>query len=125
MLEFQQRRKIKRFIYSRVMLIVLLVILFFVLKGVWGVYEKQQYTKDNLNKVSGDLQRLREREARLSTQINWLKTYNGTEAEIRDKYGLVKPGEEVITIVEPESSSSTDSLSENRKFWQKVWNWLQ
>jgi cell division protein FtsB len=125
MLEFQEKRKVKRLLYSRLTLVVLLLIIAWLLKSVWGVYEKQQYTKGNLEKTNADLAELKGREQMLSSEIEWLKTESGTEAEIRDKYGLVKPGEEVIVIVDKGGSNTTDSDLDKRSFWQKIVNWLQ
>jgi cell division protein FtsB len=107
------------------MVIILLILAVLFLKGVWGVYEKQRLTKENLNKVAADLKNLQEREKMLSTEIDWLKTKGGTEQEIREKYGLVKPGEEVIVIVDDEKDKAGDSQPANLGFWQKIWNWLQ
>ena len=111
--------------YSKLMVVILLILAVLFLKGVWSVYTKQKLTKENLDKVAGDLDNLKERERMLSTEINWLKTQNGTEQEIREKYGLVKPGEEVIVIVNDTKTSTSSEASSDLGFWQKVWNWLQ
>ena len=125
MLEFQEKRKVKRFMYSRITLVILLVIILLLLKSVWNVYEKESLTRDNLDKTASDLQGLKDREQMLSTEIDRLKTTSGTEAEIREKYGLVKPGEEVILIVDKNSSSTDDISPIEPSFWQKIVNWLQ
>jgi cell division protein FtsB len=126
MLEFQEKRKLRRFLYSRITLIILIIIIALVLKAVWGVYEKQRMTADNLSKAAANFQDLQAREKMLSSEINRLNTVGGTEEEIRDKYGLVKPGEEVITVVDNASSSPNDgSASDGRSFWQKVIDWFK
>ena len=125
MLEFQEKRKVKRFMYSRVTLVILLVIVAFLLKGIWGAYEKQRLTKENLNKVSIDFNKLKERESGLSSEIEWLGTKNGMEQEIREKYGLVKPGEEVIVIVNGGGGDSESIVSADSGFWQKMLEWLR
>lgn len=125
MLEFQEKRKVKKFIYSKLTLVILVIVIFFVLRGVWSVYQKEQYTRDNLNKTAQDLQGLKDREQMLSTEIDRLKTQSGTEAEIRDKYGLVKPGEEVIVIVDKNTDASNTDATSGDSFWQKMLDWLQ
>lgn len=124
MMEFQEKRRVKKALYSKITLVLLLFLLFIILRGVWGVYQKQKYTKDNLEKVEDNLAELKEREERLSAEIDWLKTENGMEQEIREKYGLVKPGEEVIIIVDKKDINLVDN-SENLSFWQKVLIWLK
>jgi cell division protein FtsB len=121
MLEFQEKRKIKKMIYSRLSVVLLLLVLLFVLKGVWGVYEKERLTRENLSRVQTELERLRERELYLSTGIERLKTPKGTEEEIRRKYGLVKPGEQVIVIVDEFNQSRQDRLIYPEKsLWDKI-----
>ncbi len=126
MLEFQEKRRLRNFLYSRVTLIVLLVAIFFLLNAVWKVYQKQDLTKDNLAKAAANLQGLQAREKMLSSEIERLKTESGTEQEIREKYGLVKPGEEVITVVDSNTATSTDfdTASNPASFWQKIMDWF-
>ena len=125
MLEFQEKRKIKRFFYSKVTLIFLIILIFLLLKMVWSVYEKQALTKDNLAKTAASFEGLQAREKMLSSSIDKLKTDSGIEQEIREKYGLVKPGEEVIVIVDGEDSTSSEPVSSEISFWQKVKDWLK
>ncbi len=125
MLEFQEKRKIKRFFYSPVVLVCLLILILFLLKMVWSVYEKQALTKDNLAKTAASFEGLQAREKMLSLSIDKLKTDSGIEQEIREKYGLVKPGEEVIVIVDGEDSTSSEPVSSEISFWQKVKDWLK
>jgi len=125
MLEFQEKRKIKRFFYSRVVLVCLLILILLLLKMVWGVYEKQALTKDNLAKTATSFEGLQAREKMLSLSIDKLKTDNGIEQEIREKYGLVKPGEEIIVVVDGEDNTSSGSVSSEISFWQKVKDWLK
>jgi len=125
MLEFQEKRKIKRFFYSRVVLVCLFILILLLLKMVWSVYEKQALTKDNLAKTAASFEGLQAREKMLSSSIDKLKTDSGIEQEIREKYGLVKPGEEVIVIVDGEGSTSSEPVSSEISFWQKVKDWLK
>jgi cell division protein FtsB len=124
MLEFQEKRKIKRLIYSKLTLVVLIIIIALLLNAVWGVYQKQSLAKDNLNKTAAVFEGLQAREKMLSSEIESLKTEVGVEAEIREKYGLVKPGEEVIVVVDKEtdSGSSTPASTDSSGFWQDVLN---
>ena len=124
MLEFQEKRKLRKFLYSRVTFVILLIFIGIVLKAVWGVYEKQKTTKDNLAKISLNLDSLRAREKMLSSEIERLKTEDGVEEEIRDKYGLVKPGEEVIIVVGGDADADPE-LTTPTSFWQKIKDWFK
>ena len=112
--------------YSWITVFILFVIFIFLANGVWNVYKKQRITKDNLDSVTTDLEKLKKRESKLSTEINWLKTEGGTESEIRDKYGLVKPGEEVIVIVDKKDDDKNNATELTEKsFWQKIMDMLK
>ena len=122
MLEFQEKRKLKRFLYSKITLVVLIVLIALALNAVWGVYKKQDMTKDNLAKTAATYNSLQDREKILSSEIERLETANGLEEEIREKYGLIKPGEEVIIIIDEEKDKDLDSVSSSISFWQKIKN---
>lgn len=123
MLEFQEKRKLRRFLYSRITLIIIIILIGLTLKAVLGVYEKQKESADNLSKVEANYEDLQVREKMLSSEIERLKTAGGTEEEIRLKYGLVKPGEEVITVVDSSSTGPDDSTGgADEGFWQKFEN---
>jgi cell division protein FtsB len=125
MLEFQEKRRFRRLLYSRVTFIILLLILIWLLNAVWKVYKKQDMTKDNLAKTAIDLEDLKAREKMLSLEIDRLKTEGGTEEEIREKYGLVKPGEEVLVVVDNNDNINSNSTSTKIGFWQRVLDWLK
>jgi cell division protein FtsB len=125
MLEFQEKRKLKKFLYSRVTLIILLIFIILLLKEVIEVYQKQSLTVDNLSKTAVTLEGLRARERMLTSEVERLKTEEGKEIEIREKYGLVRPGEEVITVVDRSGQTDSGGPSVEKSFWQKIINWLQ
>lgn len=106
-------------------MICLLIVIFFLLIKVWDVYKKQALTRDYLAKTAASLESLQAREKMLSSEIERLNTEEGTEEEIREKYGLVKPGEEVIVVVDEDSTDSNSFLPKETSFWQKLVNWLK
>jgi cell division protein FtsB len=125
MIEFQEKRRLKRFLYSKFTLIVLIIFIGFLLNAVWGVYQKQRLAKDNSDKVATALESLQGREETLSEEIGRLKQPSGIEEEIRKKYGLVKPGEEVIMIVSKDGEDDPATSKAPVSFWQKMLNWFK
>jgi cell division protein FtsB len=125
MLEFQEKRKFKRILYSKFTLVILIIIIGWILNAVWKVYIKQDLTKNNLVKTARDLEGLRTREKMLSSEIERLKTDGGVEEEIREKYGLVKPGEEILVVIDKEADINLSSTSTGISFWQKILDWLK
>ena len=124
MLEFQEKRKIWRILYSKVTLFILIILIVFLANSIWNLYKKQDLTKDNLGKTASSLDSLLVREKMLSSEIERLKIESGIEEEIREKYGLVKPGEEVIVVVDESESKNSNPTSSEVGFWQKIVNWF-
>jgi cell division protein FtsB len=125
MIEFQEKRRIKRMLYSKPVLLVLVILIGFLLNAVWNVYQKRQIAKDNYAKIADNLDKLQSREKILSAEIERLKLNEGMEEEIRERYGLVKPGEEVLVIVSDNKAQVSTSTSANTSLWQKIKNWLE
>jgi cell division protein FtsB len=125
MLEFQEKRRLKNFLYSKITLVILLILIGVAVNAVWGIYQKQHMAKVNLAKTAAVYEGLQVREKMLSSEIERLKTEDGKEEEIREKYGLVKPGEEVIVIVDKDEATNSDQDSTDISFWQKVVDWLR
>lgn len=122
MLEFQEKRKIKKFIYSKITLFILLVLILLTLKATWGVYTKYSLTKENMEKSATNAEKLLARQDFLESEIDRLQTPAGVEQEIREKYGLVKEGEEVIVILPAEQDIDVKAEAP-KSWWQKMKFW--
>ena len=125
MLEFQEKIKLKKLLYSKITLFILIIVTIFLLNAVWDVYKKQGITKANLVKTATSLGALQVREKTLSSEIQRLNTESGKEEEVRDKYGLVRPGEEVIVIVDKSNDKDAVATSTSESFWGKIGNWFK
>jgi len=102
MREFSQKRKFRRYLYSYPVLIFLLIILFFVVKGSFGVYQKYSFSKSELNKSNEELVVLEDQKTNIVAKVDRLGTETGIEKEIRSKFDVAKEGENLIVIVEDE-----------------------
>lgn len=127
MREFQERqqmqRKIRRRIYSKTTLFILLFLIILIGRGVIGVYAKERESKADLHRVEVQRNQLAARAANVQESGERLKTPEGLEAEIRSKFDVAKEGEGVIVIVdktihvpEPEEKGMVE------KFWDSVKN---
>jgi cell division protein FtsB len=120
MLEFHERRKLKRFLYSKPMLFFLCILIVFLAKGVWGAYQIQRKTDLVLTKQSQDLAALQEREAQLEMTVDRLTTQRGIEEEIRSTFEVGREGERAIVIVDP----SDDQTAQPVKKRGGIWGWF-
>ena len=121
MREFQQKRKVRQILYSNWVLVTLLVITVIVVRASWNVYMKQvtsaRYVanaQDSLDKVTAD-------EAQLKNAVDALNTQEGLEAEIRRKFMVVKPGEQIAVIIDKSPTATSSSQPAPAKtWWDKV-----
>ncbi len=123
MIDFQQKNNIRKILYSKVSLILLIFIIIILLLQLFGVYNKHQISKSNLAKTTTNLNIVKEKEEYLKNEIERLESKRGIEEEIREKYGFVKPGEEIIVIL-----NQQDDLDQNDKteinLWTKFLSWF-
>jgi len=118
-MDFEQKRKLKKFLYSRTMLVILLLIVLGISRATWNVYQKMQLSKANLEIVTKDLDKLKERQTALASQIDRLNTEQGVESEIRQKFKVVKEGEGIAVIVNDDIKLPAVATTTDKGLWQK------
>ena len=124
MLEFQEKKNIRRFLYAKPTLFFIAVILLFSLNSTYKMYEKAAETNGDRSLTLREKETLLAKENELSERISKLKTERGMEEEIRNKYRVVKNGEGVIIVVgagenqaNAAAATSTASLFYRIKGW--------
>ena len=123
MLDFQQKRKLRSGLYNRWVLYVLGIIVILAIHSTWDIYQKQLESQKLLTLSQEQAGELKSREAELQSQIANLQTPQGLEAEIRSKFNVAKPNENVAVVLD--NGSTTDSTTTNSvSFWQKILDFL-
>ena len=119
MLEFQEKKKLRNILYSKITLIAIFVLLVFVVRATFSIYYKQKVSGENLSKAREEITELEKREKMLNSEIDRLKTDKGTEEEIRKKFMVGKAGEEVIVIVDDNKTNKNgaDASDEKKSAW--------
>ena len=109
MLDFKEKKKVRKMMYSKPVLFVLLGILLVSLEGLWSISQKHSEALEKSREAQADLENLRGREAELEKKVAFLKTDRGKDEEIRKKFMVGKQNEGVILVVDPTQSSATSS----------------
>ena len=112
--EFNRKNK-NSFWYSPLSLGVLFCVLVLFIYNIIGLIEKERETSKKKDLILSNIETLRGRETSLSKDIAKLKTEEGVEETIRDKYQVVKEGEKMVIIVDEEKKESLDSDNERNK----------
>jgi len=116
MKSFQKQRGFKNIIHSTPVLIFLGILLLFFAWSMVGFVGKLEATRENRKIAEEKIAELNKEKTQLSTDIAKLKTEEGVEASIRDKFGLAKDGEGVIVIVDDKAESKATE-TKSGGFW--------
>lgn len=118
MREYQQKKRFKRRIFSKISIVLLAVILFFLARATYNVYKKDNESSANLARANASLSDTEARYAALTKEDARLKTEEGIEEEIRHKFQVSKEGEKVIVVVDDQGNATTTSGSQS--FFDKI-----
>ncbi len=123
MLEFQKKKKIRKILYSPVVLLLLAIILVLILRGFVGVYKKAKISAQSLERERIELDKLSSREKNLAASIDYLKTDQGIENEIRTKFRAVKDGEQVAVIIDNNATSVPVIATSTPSLFYRLFHW--
>jgi len=124
MLDFQQKRKLRKVVYHRTTLIILGIVVLFAIHSTWSVYQKLRQSGQQRRLVEQSEAELSARDADLQNKISQLQTNYGIEQEIRAKFNVAK-GEENVAIVLDSDNSSQPTSTPALSFWRKFLNFLR
>src|SRR4051812_1117534 len=99
---------------------VLLVAALWLTSLIWSIAGKAQVAVRQEEAAKHEYQGLEVRKNTLQANLNDLDTPRGKDAAIREAFGVAKPGEEVIVVVPPATSTASSSKS----FWKRWFGWL-
>jgi len=102
MRQFQEKKKIKAKLYSKPVLIGLVVLSLLCAKAVANIFVKYRESKETLRVTNARLDELMNRKLSLDHDIKNLESDEGVEEELRKKFNVANPGEKMIVVVENE-----------------------
>lgn len=122
MQEFKKRRKLKKLLYSKLTLFLLVALCALMARATWSVYKKSTESAAIALQSQAQYESLAQKRKALSENIDRLKTPEGVEAEVRNKYNVVKPEEKLVVIVD--STSSTSPAASSTSVWARILNFF-
>ena len=121
----QQRslRKILNSPYTLGVVVVLVMLLF------WSVFERgfiAGEVRDRREQVENDVESLRQRQVTLEADVEYLESERGQEAEMRRQFDVALPGEQVVVIVDDQTSTDAATIpvattSPQTTHWYEFW----
>ena len=127
MQDFRKRRNPKaellRAALNTAGVIALGVAAFVAVRGAWGMYQKFAEAGDASSAASARLAGLEAQYAAASSSVADLSSPRGVEGQLRERYGVAKPGEGQITIVR-QASSSGGAPDGGQNWFERLWHAL-
>lgn len=118
MLDIQQKRKLRFFVYHRFTLGALFIFVLVMTHSTYQVYKKKQESEGLLRVSEDRVDLLRKRDTDLNEKINRLDTDVGIEEEIRSKFSVTKENENMVVVV-PKDEKVATSVPESSSLWSK------
>ncbi len=87
----------------------------------FSIFRKERVAQAAAHESQAELINLQAREQSLEANVNELATERGQEATLRETFGVAKPGEGVIIVVQQKVATTTPKVS----FWQKWFGWAK
>ncbi|MDB5225033.1 MAG: hypothetical protein JWO43_655 [Candidatus Adlerbacteria bacterium] len=104
----------------------LLLLAFVTLRAAWGMYGKLAEATEGQEKAEAQLANLQRQHKRVSAAVAELQSSRGVEAEVRQRYGVAKPGEgeiQIVAVAAAEATTTPPVLSFWARVWHALWVW--
>ncbi len=119
--DIKKRNKFGKIAYSWPVLILLTGLIILAGKNVFEVYKNEQTSHRNKEKSEEVFASLENRNNLIVVEIETLKTEKGIEAEIRNKFRVVKEGEQLAIIINSDKDKKkVIGDIEKEKIWTKI-----
>ena len=86
---------------------------------------KMEETKKNRQIVEDKISELEKSKEKLNADLKKLDTQEGTEENIREKFGLAKEGENMVLIVEDKNNKEGAKESDSSGFFSIIKSWFK
>lgn len=116
---FQRKKQIAHVISSPLVLLFLVFVAVFLGRATYRILAKERESAKNLARAQAELQELQDKKEGIEKDINRLSTPEGVEEELRSKYAIKKPGEELVVIVNDEPAPAKEEVKE-KTWWEKI-----
>lgn len=107
MFDFHEKRKIRRVLYSKLFIGVVFIVALILARSAYERYRVERDMAGRLLDREQELHELQERALLLESRVDHLRNERGIEEEIRERFDVVRDGEQVVVILEDESQSTT------------------
>ncbi len=120
MTQNQSKNSLNKIIYSKVMVLILLIFLALLSYSVFSLYKKRNEALTKAHAAQAELDRVKDKQSQIDSSLDKLSTPEGIEDAIRDKFQVVKDGEELIVVTDPNHNETSEKEEVKQTFWDKI-----
>jgi len=120
MFSLSTKRKLRRWFYSRSVLILLLILIVLISTPVIDMYRNYSESRELLYDSKERMETLVEQGERLERDIEYLESDLGKEAELRKRFGTGREGELMAVVMDFEYKKKIDLETPEEGFWQDI-----
>jgi cell division protein DivIC len=113
----------QRLILPVVLGLVFVLVISFLAISDWRINKKRSQLRSQVESLQAQLKTLEEKKSMLESGLQQGQSETYVEQQARDKLGLKKPGEEVVSVI-PSADNQASSTQDERSLWQKILNTL-
>lgn len=123
MASFGKKKKVSEYLYSKVVILVLLIAIGFLGTAVYKRYMVEREMLAREVEAQQQKQELLDREKTLQEQVQYLSGDRGIEEEIRKNFDVAKDGEKVFILTgeDPKETVPTVETPKITKPWYRFW----
>lgn len=123
MLQFYQKQSLMSWFQTPLVLGIIALLCIFLAISVYERYTIEREMAARRAVSEAEVAALEERKAALEERVEYLSNERGIEAEMRRNFDVARPGEEVVIILDAESTTvePLDPLPPPPKPWYQFW----
>ncbi len=131
MFDFHEKRKIRKILYSKIFIGGVFIVAGFILLSAYERFTIEREMALKLRDRIDELEALEVRATSLGGRVEHLRNERGIEEELRNRFDVVKEGEQVVVIIDDEtpkpisasSSNGTSAETKEKSFFEKIQFW--
>ena len=127
MREFKKRRSLKEEILRLAVksgaAILLVIVTLILMRAAWGMYSKMASASRAQDEAQTQLALVEVKRHHVNTTLSHITSERGVDQQIRERYGVVRPGEGEIDIIRDRTATTTPPISKE-SWWRRVFHAL-
>lgn len=125
MKQFEERRKLKRILFSRPVFFLLLILALSITPSLYKIYKKSRQAVLISNQIEEEMKLVEGRKGKLEASVEEIKTEAGQEKELRKKFQVKRVGEDYVVLLGEEELQTGKGGGESKNWLDKFFDFFK